>query len=472
MAALARATSLVGSGYTPVPVSGHEQHANSLCIEGGIVLTSDPDRPVLDPGYIMVDDGKIVDVQEGHPGAVTTTAQRIDARDRLVIPGLINAHTHLCMTLGRSLGVDLTLQNWLRQAQLPFMSQMQPEDYALAVTLGAIENLKSGNTSICEVFFSNRYEGGADLLATRALADIGIRCLFFRSSNDREFAPGFVESTTDIATRSRALMEAWADHERLSVGVGPLSPWNATDEYWADTVALAEDHGTEVHLHTAESEYYNEAMKERTGRRNVEYLAEIGALGERFALNHCVHVNEDEIALIAESGSRVIHDPTSNMLLADGVAPVPAMRKAGITMGLACDGPACNNTQDMFEVMKNASLLHKVTTGDAEIITAGDVSSMATREGAIAAGFGDRIGSLTPGKIADIVIIDTHASHLCPIHDPLATLVYSACAADVHTVIVGGRVVVRAREILTVDESEVIRRAQERAVAIRRAANM
>ena len=148
-------------------------------------------------------------------------------------------------------------------------------------------------------------------------------------------------------------------------------------------------------------------MKEHTGRRNVEYLAEIGALGERFALNHCVHVNDDEIALIAESGSRVIHDPTSNMLLADGVAPVPAMRKAGIPTGLACDGPACNNTQDMFEVMKNASLLHKVTTGDAGVITAGDVSSMATREGAIAAGFGDRIGSLTPGKIADIVIIDT-----------------------------------------------------------------
>ena len=167
------------------------------------------------------------------------------------------------MTLERSLGVDLTLQNWLRQAQLPFMSQMQPEDYALAVTLGAIENLKSGNTSICEVFFSNRYEDGADLLAARALADTGIRCLFFRSSNDREFAPGFVESTTDIANRSRALMEAWADHERLSVGVGPLSPWNATDEYWADTVALAADQGTEVHLHTAESEYYNVA-DERT----------------------------------------------------------------------------------------------------------------------------------------------------------------------------------------------------------------
>jgi 5-methylthioadenosine/S-adenosylhomocysteine deaminase len=349
---------------------------------------------------------------------------------------------------------------------------MQPEDYALAITLGAIENLKSGNTSVCEIFFSSRYEDGADVLAARALADTGIRSLFVRCSNDEELAPGFVESTVNIANRSRALIDAWAGHERLAVGVGPLAPWSATEEYWADTLAFAHNHDTEIHLHTAESADYNVLMQERTGRRNVEYLADKGVLGDHITLSHCVHINNDEIALIAESGSRVIHNPTSNMILADGVAPVPDMRKAGILVGLACDGPACNNTQDMFEVMKIASLLHKVTTGDAEVLTAGDVFAMATRVGAQACGLGDRIGSLTPGKLADIVIIDLHTSHLCPIHDPLATLVYSACAADVHTVIVGGRIVVRAGDILTVDETAIIHRAQERAEALRSAANV
>ena len=442
-----------------------------LVIEGGTVITADENRSMFDPGYVVVQEGLITEVGEGR-AAPDTGGRRIDARDTLVIPGFVNAHTHLCMTLGRSLGSDSSLLQWLTQAQLPLMGQMTPEDYALAVRLGAVENLKSGNTTICEVFFSNRYEDGADAMSIKALVEIGIRAVFFRCSNDIDFVPGFLESTEDIARRSRALIDEFGGDPQLTVGIGPLVPWVASDEYWADTVGMVRDLDTDVHLHTAETPEYNDLVEARTGMRNVEYLAAVGALGKRVMLNHCIHLNDAEIELIAAQGSPVIHDPTSNMILASGTAPVLKMRKAGIRVGLACDGPACNNTQDMFEVMKDASLLHKVSSGDAEALTAEDVFLMATREGAHACGLGEKVGSLEIGKAADIVLVDTMASHLRPIHDPLATLVYSARAADVGTVIVDGEVVVEEGKVLTTDERTLIRQAQIRATELRRAAGL
>jgi len=438
----------------------------STGIEGGTVLTGDPAQPLLAPGHVRVEDGIITAVG---PGAGPPADERLEVDGKLVIPGFVNAHTHLCMTLGRSLGSDRPLLQWLSEAQLPLMDRMTPEDYALAVTLGAIENLKAGNTTVCEIFFSNRYPEGADALAAAALDALGIRALFFRCSNDEEFAPGFVESTADIARRSRELAAQWRGHPRIGVGVGPLVPWTATDEYWADTCSLR-DAGTRVHLHTAETPEYNELMQARTGRRNVEFLAAAGVLDERVMLNHCVHLNAAEIEAIAAHRAPVIHDPTSNMILASGKAPVLELRRAGVTVGLACDGPACNNTQDMFEVMKDAALLQKVTTANAAALTAREVFAMATIEGARACGLGDRIGSLEPGKAADITIVDTFASHLRPMHEPFATLVYSARAGDVDTVMVAGELVVRQRRLLGADEGEVLRRAQERAEALRRAA--
>ena len=439
-------------------------------IQGGTILTADPAQPVFTNGHIRIDDGIITAVGTGVgpdvPGAVT-----IDAGNKLVIPGFVNAHTHLCMTLGRSLGADRTLLQWLSEAQLPFMAQMDAGDYALAVTLGAIENIKAGNTTVCEIFFSSRYTDGADALAAEALDETGIRALLFRCSSDEEFAPGFIETTGEIDTRSKTLLQNWRAHDRVGVGVGPLVPWTATDEYWADTCALR-DAGVGVHLHTAETPEYNDLMQARTGKRNVEFLVDAGVLNEKVMLNHCIYLADAEIEAIAAHGAHVVHDPTSNMILASGNAPILKMRQAGITVGLACDGPACNNTQDMFEVMKDAALLQKVTTRDPESLTARDVFAMATIEGARACGMAHRIGSLSAGKLADITIIDTLASHLRPIHDPFATLVYSARAADVETVLVGGNIVVQDKKVLTMDEAGIIHKAQSRADELRRSAGL
>ena len=439
-------------------------------IQGGTLLTADPAQPLLTDGHIRIDDGIITAVGTG-AGPDEAGAETINARDKLIIPGFVNAHTHLCMTLGRSLGSDRTLLQWLSEAQLPFMAQMDAGDYALAVTLGAIENLKAGNTTVCEIFFSSRYTDGADALAAQALDETGIRALLFRCSSDEQFAPGFIETTGEIDTRSKTLLQHWRAHDRVGVGVGPLVPWTATDEYWADTCALR-DAGVGVHLHTAETPEYNDLMVARTGKRNVEFLADAGVLNEKVMLNHCIYLADAEIEAIAAHGAHVVHDPTSNMILASGNAPILKMRQAGITVGLACDGPACNNTQDMFEVMKDAALLQKVTTRDPVSLTARDVFAMATIEGAKACGMADRIGSLSAGKLADITIIDTLASHLRPIHDPFATLVYSARAADVETVLVGGNIVVQDKKVLTMDEAEIIHKAQLRADELRRSAGL
>lgn len=441
----------------------------TTAIEGGWVITGDRDEPWIEDGHVTVVDGRIESVGRG--SAPRGADRTIDAGGMLVSPGFVNGHTHLCMSLGRSLGTDASLLEWLSGAQLPLMAKFEPEDYELAVMLGALENLKAGNTTVCEVFFSNRLGDGADALAAAAMDRMGLRSVLFRCSNDLPFAPGFVEGLDDIDRRSRALLDSWAGSDRTGIGVGPLVPWSATRDYWDHTRELVAG-GVRAHLHTAETPEYNDLVREQTGLSNVGLLAEVGVLGPATMLNHCIHLSDADIALIAEHGSPVVHDPTSNMILASGVAPVLALRAAGVTVGLACDGPACNNTQDMFEVMKDASLLQKVYALDPRALTALDVFTMATTGGATAAGLGATTGRLAPGYAADIILIDTAVAHLRPLHNPLAALVYSARAADVHTVLVGGNVVLDGRRVPGFDEAAFLARVQERGLQLRAAAGI
>jgi len=444
---------------------------SGVVIEGGWVIPGGSVPGPIEAGHLAIVDGVIVSVGPGTAPASVPRDDVIDAEGCLVVPGLVNAHTHLCMTLGRSLGTDASLLQWLTTAQLPLMSVLEPEDYELAVTLGALENLRSGNTTVCEVFFSNRFGDATDGLAAAALDRLGLRSILFRCSNDLPFAPGFVESLDDIGRRSSALIDEWSASTRTGIGVGPIVPWAATPDYWAQTREFA-DSGVGVHLHTAETPEYNDLIAEQTGLTNIGLLADVGVLGPGVMLNHCIHLSEADIALIADHGSPVIHDPTSNMILASGVAPVPALRAAGVTVGLACDGPACHNTQDMFEVMKAASLLHKVTTRDPTVLTASDVFTMATAGGAAAAGLGGVTGALEVGLAGDVVVVDARSAHLVPMHDPLAALVYSARAADVRDVVIDGEVVLRDGVVLNFDEEELLVRAQLRARELAQAAGL
>jgi 5-methylthioadenosine/S-adenosylhomocysteine deaminase len=442
-----------------------------LVLVGGTILTGDDDRPLIEDGWVLVEGNTIAGVGSGTP-STKNGSERIDCSDMLVVPGFINAHTHLCMILGRTLGTDRSLLHWLSEAQVPLMQEFEPEDYAISMELGAIENLKAGNTTICEVFFSPHYEQEVDRISTKALDASGIRTAFFRCANDESFFEGFVETRKQIVERSERLIADWRGNPRTRVGVGPLIPWGSSPDAFRDAVELSSEHGVGIHLHTSETPEYNDLVRQRTGKSNVEMLADVGALGESVMLNHCVHLSDNDISLIAESGSHMIHDPTSNMILASGVAPVPKLLEAGVNVGLACDGPACNNGQDMIEAMKDAALLHKVVAKDAGVLSAGDVFKMATRGGARAIGMGDQLGMIKEGFLADLVLIDLRAPHLTPVHDPLAALVYSARGSDVSMVLVDGELAVRDGRVTLLDEERIRARARERAERARKEAGV
>jgi 5-methylthioadenosine/S-adenosylhomocysteine deaminase len=434
----------------------------SVLIEGGTLLTAEDDSAVIEDGWLLVEGDSIAGLGAGPPPD-RPVDRRIDARGTLVTPGFINAHTHLCMIYGRNRGADASLLHWLSATQVPLMYALEPEDYELSMQLGAIENLRAGNTTICEVFFSPHYDAGVDVRAARALDASGIRSEFFRCANDEAFFDGFVEERGAIVERSERLIEALGGSPRTRIGVGPLIPWGSSAGSFEDAVELSGRRGARIHLHTAETPEYNDLVRERTGVGNVEMLAQVGALGDAVMLNHCIHLSERDIALIADSGTHVIHDPTSNMILASGVAPVPELLRAGVNVGLACDGPACNNGQDMIEAMKDAALLHKVVTRAPDVLIARDVFRMATRGGARAIGMEGRLGVLRAGALADVVLVDCAKAHLTPLGDPLAALVYSARGSDVKTVLVGGEVVVADGAVTTLDEAQVRARAGERA---------
>jgi 5-methylthioadenosine/S-adenosylhomocysteine deaminase len=444
---------------------------SKLLISGGAIATNDDRQTVIDRGYAIVEDQWIVEVGSGSP-PTDTYDRTLDATGMLLIPGLINAHTHLCTIYGRSLGSDRALLHWLSDAQVPLMRALELSDYALSMELGAIENIKAGNTTICEIFFSPHYREGADEVAVESLARTGIRSFFFRASNDESFFDGFVESRQNIFRRSQNLIRKWRDRSQVRIGVGPLVPWGSTGKAFEDAVALSQDHDALIHLHTSETPEYNQLVRQRTGKSNVEMLADVGALSDRVMLNHCVHLSDRDIQLIADSGASVIHDPTSNMILASGVAPIPQLQQSGVPLGLACDGPACNNTQDMFQTMKDAALLQKVTTRQADALIAPQVFYMATRGNAKALGMGHCLGSIQKGFIADLTLVNMQAPHLTPAHDPIATLVYSARGADVDTVVIGGQTVMENRVMQTIDEADVVDKSRNRAIAVRHKAQL
>jgi 5-methylthioadenosine/S-adenosylhomocysteine deaminase len=442
-----------------------------LLISAGAIATNDDRQTVIDRGYVIVEDQWIVAVGSGSP-PTDTYDRTLDATGMLVIPGLINAHTHLCMVYGRSLGSDRALLHWLSDAQVPLMRAFELPDYALSMELGAIENIKAGNTTLCEIFFSPHYDQGADEVAVESLARTGIRTFFFRGSNDESFFDGFLENRQDILRRSKNLIRKWHPSHRIQIGVGPLVPWGSTAEAFMDAVALSQAENVLIHLHTSETPAYNQLVRQRTGKSNVEMLADVGALSDRVMLNHCVHLSDRDIQLISEGRASVIHNPTSNMILASGVAPIPQLQQAGISLGLACDGPACNNTQDMFQTMKDAALLQKVTTRQADALIAPQVFSMATRGNAQALGMGNCLGAVQTGFLADLTLVNLQSPHLTPAHDPIATLVYSARGADVSAVVVGGRVVMENRILQTVCEADILEKAQQRTKAVRQKANL
>lgn len=437
-----------------------------IAIEHGLVLTMDPAGRIIEDGRVVIEGRDIVAVERWSDGPVPNCDVVIDATARIVLPGLVNAHTHLCMVFGRTIGPERRLLEWL-DLLMPMMAAMDEDALYVAELLGCVENIKNGNTSVVEnTFMPPHATADVEDAAFRALRDSGIRGTVARATETRLFDPRFCETVEQQAERVGRLAGRWhgAEGGRLRLSIGPLLPWVVDEHGFRETRRIARDNGLALHMHVAESPEFNQIIARHFGRqiRQVELLEEVGCLGPDVQAVACSDLSPHEINLLAASGTAVLFDPPTRLFWGTGFPPIRDFLTAGVTCGLATNGAAANCGQDIFESMKYACATAKTAANDPRALTAARALRMATSEGARAIGRPDT-GSIAVGKRADLITVEARQPHLVPLFDPEKALVYSARGGDVRDAVIDGRVVMRDRKILTVDENALLVEAEHAA---------
>jgi 5-methylthioadenosine/S-adenosylhomocysteine deaminase len=420
-----------------------------ILIKDGYVITVDPQRRIFERGSVAIEGGKIVAVGKG----VKTKAETvIDARGKAVLPGLINAHTHLSMTLFRGVADDMPLMEWLETKIWPIEVNLTADDCYAGALLGCLEMIKSGTTC-----FADQYFYMEDVV--RAVGEAGLRGVLARGIIELD-DPKKRETTIREGERLVKTCHGKANGRILTM-FGPHSAYTCSPECLMRVKELAKKYKVGIHTHIAETQDEIGKITKKYGKRPVEHLDSIGFLGPEVLAAHCVWVTDQEIKIAQKQGVKPVHNPVSNMKTASGMAPVPEMLAAGMPVALGTDGAASNNSLDMFDEMKFAALLNKVHKLDPTALPAQKVLEMATVNGAIALGLQDKIGSLEVGKKADIVLVDMKKPHLVPLHNVISHLVYSAVGGDVDTVIVDGKILMQGCKVLTLDEDKILEGAQK-----------
>lgn len=435
----------------------------TILIENGSVVALDDLQRVHREGYVFIEEDHIVTVGSGPaPASYQNADICIDASLMAVMPGMVNAHTHLFQTFIRGLADDKPLLDWLKSAIWPVAQAMTEEDAYVAALLGLVENIRGGATSVIDHQYIHT-ESGNDDGVCRAAEETGVRFMLARGWADIDYHPALMETPDRIISETTRLYKKWHNtgNGRIRVEFAPLIPWGCSDDTMLATYDLSKAWGTGTHIHVAETQDEVRINLESRGLHHIEWLSELGVLGPDTQLVHSVWLQVNEIDLIARNKAVVVHCPVSNMYLASGVAQVPEMHRRGIQIALASDGPGSNNNQDMLEVLKTTALLHKVTSLDAMALIPEDVLWMACRGGAAAFGLPDQIGSLEPGKKADIILVDLDTPLAMPVHRVPSALVYNTSARDVDTVIVDGNILMQHKEILVLDEKSLLARARK-----------
>ncbi len=440
----------------------------STLIKDGAVLPCNHDfKEVLTPGYVYIRGEVIEAVASGEPPErfVNESDEIISARGFAVIPGLINAHTHLFQTFIRGLADDKPLLQWLASATWPGALAMTEEDFYLSALIGFAENLKCGATSVLSQDYVQTSKRNMDRVADAAY-EIGVRALLARGYADRDpYKPEFQETPETVIQETERLVKYWNQREdgRIRVEFGPLIPWGCRSDTLRKINQLAEEWDVGIHIHVNETQPEVQMSLDEFGVRPIRWLYDLGVLNERWQLVHCVWLDEEEMDIIAQTGGTIIHNPVSNMYLASGIPKVTEWRKRNIPTALATDGPGSNNSQDMMEVLKFTACLQKVGTLDATALLPEDVLDMVYRGGARAMRLHEKIGRLAPGAYADVVLLNLQRPHIAPVHSPASALVYNANGNDVDTVIVNGKIVVRNGKLMTINEERLIADCQRAA---------
>lgn len=430
-----------------------------LLIENGSLLTVNSSDKIIPKGYLFIVDDRIAAVGDGKaPDSILSQAHEIiDASDQIVMPGIVNSHVHLFQTLIRGLSDNRPLIPWLEEVAFPVYEKMENEDIELAVQMGIIENIRGGSTAVIDDITIPLNQGIYDAVFKMVKA-IGLRYKMARGYSDTGYPDALMESGEAVIDNTQHLHETWCrDDDMLAIDFSPNVVWSTTKETLRVVAQLAQDWGIGIHIHTAEDDRENAMCVEKTGLRQIPWLHEMGVLGSKTQLAHGIWISDEEIELIAESGASVVHNPVSNMFIATGVCPVEKMEKAGVHVALGSDGQAVNNGQEMLDVLKWAANLQKVHNLDATVLPPEHVIQMACRNGAYAFGLPDQIGSLEPGKKADVILVDLGSSRMTlPTLSLPSHLVNFGRSGDVTTTIVNGQILMRENEILVLDEESLL----------------
>jgi 5-methylthioadenosine/S-adenosylhomocysteine deaminase len=425
-----------------------------LLLAGGTLVTLDPARTVR-RADLLVEGSRIARIGERLRAPAGATV--LDCRGKLILPGLVQCHTHLCQTLFRNHADGLDLLEWLSRRIWPFEAAHDARSLRFSAELAIAELLLSGTTCVLDMATVHHTEALLQAVLESGLRYTGGKCLM-----DAPDSPdGLRESTADALAEAERLGTRWdgKDGGRIRWALCPRFALSCTEQLLREVAGLSERRGYLVHTHASESRDEVAMVRRRTGALNVAYLRKVGLCGPRTVLAHCVHVGAGEIRMLARSGATAVHCPGANLKLASGIADVPRLLGAGVNVALGADGAACNNSLDAFHEMRLASTLPLPRSG-ARAMPASEVLAMATIRGARALGLESEIGSLEPGKRADLAVVDLAAPHLAPVGpDPHATLVYSACKTDVCDVVVDGRWLVRGRKLVPLDAAHLARRA-------------
>jgi len=426
-----------------------------LRIVNGTVLTMAPDQEPIGDGVVCTQGGVISYVGPAGQAPDQGDEQVVDASGCVVLPGLVNAHTHLAMTLFRGYADDMVLQEWLEDWIWPAEMRLRLEDVYWGSLLGACEMLRFGVTCFNDMYHMPEQ-------TVQAAIDSGIRAC------PSGVLLGFLPNAEQLLEEAVAFVGELKEqaHPRIHPMLAPHAIYTCPDEMLVKVGEGAADTGVSIHIHLCETASEVQDSYDEYGESPIEHLNTLGLLDIPMLAAHCIHLSEADIALLAEKQVGIAHCPTSNMKLASGFAPVPELLEAGAVVGLGTDGCASNNNLDMLEEADLAALLHKVHSGDPTVVPAATALAMATRLSAQALGLGDIIGTLEAGKRADIILVDMSSPHLQPPRDPVSHLIYAAHGSDVKTTIIEGQIVMNDGEILTVDEAEVIARATECAVRV------
>lgn len=419
-----------------------------LLIVGGTVVTMDQDRNVIEDGAIAIKDGRVVAVGKASDMRGRAARQTINAAGKVIIPGLINTHTHIPMVLFRGISDDLDLNDWLTKYIFPAEAKNVDEAFVRAGTrLGLAEMVRGGTTTYCDMYyFEDAIADETKKAGVRGV--LGETILDFPAPDNKTWAAGLAYTERFI--------NKWKNDPLIVPAVAPHAPYTVSREHLLEARDLSNKTKAPLVIHLAEANTETEFIQQKhQGQRPIEFVEKIGFFNDRTIAAHVIQANDAELDLLKKHDVGIGHCPQSNMKLAAGTAPVPAMMRRGLRVGLGTDGAASNNDLNLWEEIDTAAKLHKLISGDPKMLAAHEAFALATIGGARALHMEKEIGSIESGKRADIVIVDMDSLHQTPVFNVYSHLVYATKAEDVRTVVINGRVVMLNRKLLTLDENAI-----------------